>query len=82
MIERVGADAARHDGSGIHNRSPCSARGVPCGAGVALGNGALWVVVLSALVSAADYFRRFSKPTAQVTHIEEARQRRSSRRAG
>lgn len=49
---------------------------------VALGNGALWVVVLSALVSAADYFRRFSNPTAQVTHIEEARRRRSDRRAG
>lgn len=47
-----------------------------------LGYVSLWVVVVSALVSAADYFRRFSRPAAApVTHIDEARQRRGNRRA-
>jgi CDP-diacylglycerol--glycerol-3-phosphate 3-phosphatidyltransferase len=50
---------------------------------VTLGSAALWVVLAAALVSAADYFRRFSRPVAaRVTSIEEARERRHNRRAG
>ena len=48
-----------------------------------VGQMALWVVVLLALVSAADYFRRFSGlPTARVTDISVAREERSDRKAG
>ncbi len=48
-----------------------------------LGNAALWVVLAAALVSAADYFRRFSRPAdVRVTHIDDARQRRHDRRVG
>jgi len=48
-----------------------------------LGNAALWVVLAAAIVSAADYFRRFSRPAAAcVTHIDEGRERRNNRRAG
>ncbi|MGE4054386.1 MAG: CDP-diacylglycerol--glycerol-3-phosphate 3-phosphatidyltransferase [Vicinamibacterales bacterium] len=46
-----------------------------------LGYAALWVVLATALVSAADYFRGFSRPAdARITHIEDARERRHTRR--
>ena len=48
-----------------------------------LGYAALWVVLGAALVSAVNYFRGFSRPAgAQVTSIEDARQRRNNRRVG
>jgi CDP-diacylglycerol--glycerol-3-phosphate 3-phosphatidyltransferase len=48
-----------------------------------VGHGALWVVLAAALVSAADYFRRFGRPVdPRVTNIEDARQRRNTRRVG
>lgn len=50
-----------------------------------IGHAALWVVLVAALVSAADYFRRFNvtQPTrsADVTDIAIAREQRSGRRA-
>lgn len=50
---------------------------------VTLGSAALWVVLAAALVSGADYFRRFSRPaSASVTSIQEGRERRHNRRAG
>ena len=45
-----------------------------------IGRAALWVVVVVALVSAADYFRRFSG--TRVTDISVARSQRSDRKAG
>jgi CDP-diacylglycerol---glycerol-3-phosphate 3-phosphatidyltransferase len=48
-----------------------------------IGHAALWVVVVAALVSAADYFRRFNRlPVAKVTDIAVAREQLSGRRAG
>lgn len=48
-----------------------------------LGRAALWVVVVLALASAADYFRRFSGAlTARVTDISEARPQQKDRKAG
>ncbi|MGE3176438.1 MAG: CDP-diacylglycerol--glycerol-3-phosphate 3-phosphatidyltransferase [Vicinamibacterales bacterium] len=48
-----------------------------------IGHGALWVVVVTALVSAGDYFRRFNlRQTATVTDISVAREKREGRRAG
>jgi CDP-diacylglycerol--glycerol-3-phosphate 3-phosphatidyltransferase len=48
-----------------------------------IGRAALWVVVVLALVSAADYFRRFSGLMgARVTDISVARSQRSDRKAG
>lgn len=53
------------------------------GAFLVIGHVALWVVVVTALVSAADYFRRFNLGApAQVTDISVAREARSGRRAG
>jgi hypothetical protein len=42
-----------------------------------LGQFALWVVVVTALVSAADYYRRFTQvgPHSKVTDFEAARRR-------
>jgi CDP-diacylglycerol--glycerol-3-phosphate 3-phosphatidyltransferase len=48
-----------------------------------IGQAALWVVVVVALVSAADYFRRFSGLLGpRVTDISVARNQRSDRKAG
>ena len=48
-----------------------------------IGHAALWVVVVTALVSAADYFRRFNlRQPEQVTDISIAREQRSGRRVG
>jgi CDP-diacylglycerol---glycerol-3-phosphate 3-phosphatidyltransferase len=48
-----------------------------------IGRAALWVVVVVALVSAADYFRRFSGlRSPRVTDISVARNQRSDRKAG
>jgi CDP-diacylglycerol--glycerol-3-phosphate 3-phosphatidyltransferase len=48
-----------------------------------IGHAALWVVVVAALVSAGDYFRRFNlRQPARVTDISVAREQRSGRRAG
>jgi phosphatidylglycerophosphate synthase len=46
-----------------------------------VGQAALWVVVLTALASAADYFRRFnSLQQARVADIQVAREQRSGRK--
>jgi CDP-diacylglycerol--glycerol-3-phosphate 3-phosphatidyltransferase len=48
-----------------------------------VGRAALWVVLVAALVSAADYFRRFGRPrTAEVADIRIAREKRSGRKIG
>lgn len=50
-----------------------------------IGQIALWVVVATALVSAADYFLRFNASTApnpRVTDINVAREQRTDRKAG
>jgi len=48
-----------------------------------LGTAALWVVVVSALVSAADYFRRFNLIlNPRVADISVARDTRADRKAG
>ena len=50
---------------------------------VLLGNAALWVVVGAALVSAADYFRRFNLILSpKVADISIARERRGDRKVG
>ena len=50
---------------------------------VLIGNAALWVVVVAALVSAADYFRRFNLILSpKVADISVARERRGDRKAG
>ena len=51
---------------------------------VVIGRAALWLVVVAALVSAADYFRRFNRLAAPtVTSITVAREQRSAdRKAG
>ena len=49
-----------------------------------LGQVALWMVLVTALVSAADYYRRYSRVLSnpKVADFETARQRAESRRAG
>ena len=48
-----------------------------------IGNAALWVVVIAALVSAADYFRRFNLILSpRVADFTAARERRGDRKAG
>jgi CDP-diacylglycerol--glycerol-3-phosphate 3-phosphatidyltransferase len=48
-----------------------------------IGNAALWVVVIAALVSAADYFRRFNLILSpKVADFAVARERRGDRKAG
>jgi CDP-diacylglycerol--glycerol-3-phosphate 3-phosphatidyltransferase len=48
-----------------------------------IGNAALWVVVIAALVSAADYFRRFNLILSpKVADFTVARERRGDRKAG
>ena len=49
-----------------------------------LGQLALWMVLVTALVSAADYYRRYSRVLSnpKVADFETARQRAESRRAG
>ncbi len=48
-----------------------------------VGRGALWVVVLTALVSGADYFRRFNLFPGKVADISVAREQRAAdRKAG
>src|SRR5262245_6272864 len=48
-----------------------------------IGTGALWVVVIAALVSAADYFRRFNLILSpKVADIAIARAQREDRKAG
>jgi CDP-diacylglycerol--glycerol-3-phosphate 3-phosphatidyltransferase len=47
-----------------------------------IGHAAMWVVLVAALVSAADYFRRFSLQPSPVTDIAVAREQRSGRRVG
>jgi CDP-diacylglycerol--glycerol-3-phosphate 3-phosphatidyltransferase len=50
---------------------------------VLIGNAALWVVVAAALVSAADYFRRFNLILSpKVADISIARERRGDRKVG
>jgi CDP-diacylglycerol--glycerol-3-phosphate 3-phosphatidyltransferase len=51
---------------------------------LAVGQAALWVVVVSALVSAMDYFRRFNAiPSSRpLADLPEAARRRDSRKAG
>ena len=50
---------------------------------LALGKAALWVVVVTALVSAADYFRRFNLILSpRVADFAAARQRRGDRKVG
>jgi hypothetical protein len=44
-----------------------------------LGYGALWVVMLTSLISAADYYRRFQRMAgARVTDLNVARSRKVS----
>ncbi|OFW16543.1 MAG: CDP-diacylglycerol--glycerol-3-phosphate 3-phosphatidyltransferase [Acidobacteria bacterium RIFCSPLOWO2_12_FULL_66_10] len=48
-----------------------------------IGQGALWVVVITALVSGADYFRRFNLVLApRMPDVRTPRDRRTDRRAG
>jgi CDP-diacylglycerol--glycerol-3-phosphate 3-phosphatidyltransferase len=48
-----------------------------------IGQIALWIVVAAALVSGADYFRRFNAaPSPRVADISIAREQRSDRKAG
>jgi CDP-diacylglycerol--glycerol-3-phosphate 3-phosphatidyltransferase len=48
-----------------------------------LGQAALWVVVVAALASAADYFRRFNVVLSpRIADITVAREQRSDRKAG
>ena len=50
---------------------------------LSLGKAALWVVVVAALVSAADYFRRFSLILSpKVADFAAARERRGDRKVG
>jgi CDP-diacylglycerol--glycerol-3-phosphate 3-phosphatidyltransferase len=42
-----------------------------------LGNAALWVVVAAALISAGDYYRRFSQVPAKVAQFPQVERRRS-----
>lgn len=48
-----------------------------------LGQGALWVVVVSALLSAADYFRRFNAMLGpRIADLAASREQRPDRRVG
>ena len=48
-----------------------------------IGQGALWVVVITALVSGADYFRRFNDIVSpRVTDFRDTRDPHSNRKAG
>jgi CDP-diacylglycerol--glycerol-3-phosphate 3-phosphatidyltransferase len=48
-----------------------------------IGQGALWLVVVTALVSATDYFRRFNRIlNPKVADFAAAREQRSDRKAG
>ena len=48
-----------------------------------IGQVALWVVVVAALVSAADYFRRFNLLLSpRVADIAVAREQRNDRKVG
>ncbi len=47
-----------------------------------IGNAALWVAVAAALVSAADYFRRFGPLSPRVADFTAAQERRGDRKAG
>jgi len=48
-----------------------------------IGQGALWIVMAAALVSAADYFRRFNAVLSpKVADITVAREERSNRKVG
>jgi hypothetical protein len=48
-----------------------------------IGQGALWVVIVAALVSAGDYFRRLNVILSpRVADISLAREQRSDRKAG
>jgi CDP-diacylglycerol---glycerol-3-phosphate 3-phosphatidyltransferase len=48
-----------------------------------IGQTALWVVVIAALVSAADYFRRFNLlASPEVAEFNTAREQRTGRKAG
>jgi hypothetical protein len=50
---------------------------------VVIGTVALWVVLVSALVSAADYFRRFNLILSpRLTDFPVAREPRADRKAG
>jgi hypothetical protein len=50
---------------------------------VTIGQTALWVVVVTALVSAADYFRRFNMILSpRVADFAAARERQSGRKVG
>ncbi len=48
---------------------------------VVIGQVALWVVVVAALVSAVDYFRRFSELVADTRRADSHRRARSRRTA-
>jgi hypothetical protein len=48
-----------------------------------VGQAALWVVMAAALISAADYFRRFNEVLSpRIADITVAREQRSDRKAG
>ena len=50
---------------------------------VALGQGLLWVVLLTAMLSAVDYYRRFHLATSQIaadSDFRKAQARRDERR--
>jgi CDP-diacylglycerol--glycerol-3-phosphate 3-phosphatidyltransferase len=47
-----------------------------------IGQAALWVVVIASVVSAADYFRRFSQVIAPRVDVDVTREPRAKRRAG
>ena len=48
-----------------------------------VGQAALWVVISAALISAADYFRRFNEVLSpRIADITVAREQRSDRKAG
>jgi len=50
---------------------------------VAVGHAALWVVVIAAVISAADYFRRFNLILSpRVADFASAREQRTGRKAG
>ena len=51
----------------------------PARASIVIGQAALWVVVVTALVSAADYFRRFNVVLEPARRGHHRRARRSGR---
>ena len=42
-----------------------------------VGSAALWIVVVTALISAADYYRRFSRVTAKVAPFPQVERRQT-----